>query len=193
MTSQELLNRGFILMQIKSEQNQTFYETIKCGSVLLRRIFCVKGVFLLIVLLCGIVLSGACAVSYAGDADSDGKLHSLKMMKHEEDALEEGGLPEHKVESFNGFIVYLRNDDYKKGRLLVCDVALELNKGMDLTADRVKLRKIIYKITKELSGKNISALPEVRKQLKKQIKIRLNNFMGGRVVKKVLFTRFILL
>ncbi|MBW2637035.1 MAG: flagellar basal body-associated FliL family protein [Deltaproteobacteria bacterium] len=90
-------------------------------------------------------------------------------------------------EYFNEFIVPLKDCD-RKDRILICDVAIELNQGMKLPKERIGLRKIIYKIFKEQSG-----LSEIRKGLKETIKIKLNNFMDDETIKKVYFTKLILL
>jgi len=92
-----------------------------------------------------------------------------------------------KSQYFNDFIVLLR-DSNKKDRLLICDVAIELNQGMKVPEEIAGLRKIIYKTLKELSGS-----PEIGRKLKEAIKIRLNSFMGDEIIKSVYFTKFVLL
>jgi len=94
---------------------------------------------------------------------------------------------EERFEYFNDFTVFLKNNN-RKDRFLICDVAIELNQGMKLPEERAWLRKIIYKALKELSSS-----PEIRRELKKAIKIRLNNFMDDEIIKNVYFTKFILL
>ncbi|MCD6152349.1 MAG: flagellar basal body-associated FliL family protein [Syntrophobacterales bacterium] len=96
-------------------------------------------------------------------------------------------LCEERFEYFNNFIVHLKGSSMKD-RLLICDVVIELNQGMKLPEEKVELRKIIYKTLKELSGP-----PEIRGELKRAIRIRLNNFMDDEILKGVYFTRFILL
>lgn len=105
---------------------------------------------------------------------------------------------EKRFKQFDNFIVYLedtRNPVFRnehgtdrKDRILLCDVAVELNQGMELSKERVELRKIIYKTLKQLS-----ASLEIRKGLQEAIKIRLNNFMGDEIIKQVYFIKFVLL
>ena len=85
-------------------------------------------------------------------------------------------------ECFDDFMIYVKDsresvdsDEHgtgRKDRILLCNLIVELNQGMELSKERLELRKIIYKTLKELSG-----LPENRKGLKEAIKIRLNNFI----------------
>jgi len=91
------------------------------------------------------------------------------------------------LQYFNDFIVHLK-DNNRKDRILICDVAIELDRGMKLSKERVGLRKIIYKTLKELSG-----LSGIRRGLKEAIQIRLNNFMDDEIIKRVYFTKFVLL
>jgi len=92
-----------------------------------------------------------------------------------------------KFQYFNDFIVLLR-DSNRKDRLLICDVAIELNQGMKVSEEIAGLRKIIYKTLKELSGS-----PEIGRKLKEAIKNRLNSFMGDEIIKSVYFTKFFVL
>lgn len=91
------------------------------------------------------------------------------------------------IQYFKDFIVHLK-DSNRKDRILICDVAIELNRGMKLPQKRTGLRKIIYKALEERSGS-----PEIKRGLKEAIKIRLNNLMGDEIIRKVYFTKFILL
>ena len=103
-----------------------------------------------------------------------------------------------RFEHFDDFIVYLNDarkpvfrDEHgtdRKDRILLCNVVVELNQGMELSKERVELRKIIYKTMKKLSGS-----PKIRRMLKKTIKIKLNNFMDSETIKKVYFIKFVLL
>jgi len=94
---------------------------------------------------------------------------------------------EERFEYFNDFIVHIKGVR-KKDRILVCDVVIELNRGAKLSKERVELRRIIYKTLKELLD-----LYGNRRRLKKEIKIRSNNFMDDEIIKSVYFTRFVLL
>ena len=109
-------------------------------------------------------------------------------------------------EYFNGFIVHIKRGDFHH-RILVCDVVIELNQGMKLPQERIELRKIIYNTLKELLKIPSSPLfqrgargdfhpldlYEIRRSLKEEIKIRLNNFMNDKIIKGVYFTKFVLL
>jgi len=105
---------------------------------------------------------------------------------------------EEMFECFDDFIVYLKDAPEsvysdgqgtgKKDKILLCNVAVELNLGMELTKKRAELRKIIYKTLKELSE-----LPNIRSGIKEAIKIRLNNFMDAEIIKKVYFIKFVML
>ena len=117
---------------------------------------------------------------------------------------------EERFEYFNDFIVYCKpvcRDEHGAGgkdRILVCDVVIELNQGMKLPQERIELRKIIYNTLKELLKIPLNPplikgdfqpldLYEIRKSLKEEIKIRLNNFMNDKMIKGVYFTKFVLL
>jgi hypothetical protein len=103
-----------------------------------------------------------------------------------------------RFQCFNDFIVYLKDgrkpvfrderDAGGKDRILVCDVVIELNRGMKLPQERIELRKIIYNTLKEPLD-----LHEIKRSLKEEIKSRLNNFMDDEIIKNVYFTKFILL
>ena len=145
-------------------------------------------------------------------------------------------------EYFNGFIVHIKRGDFHH-RILVCDVVIELNRGMKLPQERIELRKIIYNTLKELLKIHLnlparapvasqwqagpplvkgdfqpsplyqrgavpssplfqrgargdfhpSDLYEIRRSLKEEIKISLNNFMNDEIMKNIYFTKFVLL
>lgn len=105
---------------------------------------------------------------------------------------------EKRFEQFDDFIVYLKDarepgfrDEHGTGRkngILLCNVVVELNQGVELSKERVELRKIIYKTLKEMS-----ASLEIRRGLQEAIKIRLNNFMDAEIIKQVYFIKFVLL
>jgi flagellar basal body-associated protein FliL len=113
---------------------------------------------------------------------------------------------EERFEYFNDFIIHLK-DDNKKDRFLICDVVIELNRGMKLPQKRIELRKIIYNTLKELlkippsplyqrgvrGDFHPSELPEIRRGLKEEIKISLNNLLDDEIIKKIYFTKFVLL
>ncbi|MDI6688762.1 MAG: flagellar basal body-associated FliL family protein [Desulfobacterales bacterium] len=111
---------------------------------------------------------------------------------------------EERFEYFNDFIVNLKDDrkpvcrneqgTVKKDRILVCDVVVELNQGMKMPQERIRLRKIIYNTLKEYNTfKEPSDLHEIRRILKEKIKISLNNFISDEIIKDVYFTKFMLL
>lgn len=94
---------------------------------------------------------------------------------------------EKKYAYFNNFMVF-RTDTRAQNRVLVCDVAIELNPGARLSKDKLELRKFIYKILKCRVN-----LIELRGQSKNKIKTVLNNFMGAEIIKDVYFTKIVLL
>lgn len=102
-----------------------------------------------------------------------------------------------RFERFDEFIVYVkggRTTFHREGkagdedRILVCSVVLQLCRGMKLTKDRVLLRKVIYEMLQGPPG-----ICKVGEQQKEKLKGRLNAFMGDAIVKKVYFTKFVLL
>jgi flagellar basal body-associated protein FliL len=94
---------------------------------------------------------------------------------------------EEQFERFDDFIIRLK-DNREEDRILVCSVAVQLNRGMRLPEERISLRKIIYRILKGQSG-----TAEIGKALKEEIKIRLNEHMGGERIRNVYFTKFVVL
>lgn len=86
---------------------------------------------------------------------------------------------------FKGFVVCL---DRCNDKILVCDMVLELYQDMELTKNRVDLRKIIYDICLKISD-----ISGTRQSLKGEIKTCLNEFMGGDIIQQVYFTKFVLL
>lgn len=105
---------------------------------------------------------------------------------------------EEMFECFDDFIVYLKDapgsvyydgqGTGKKDRILLCNVAVELNQGMELSKKKFELRKIIYMTLKELSDS-----PKIRSDIKDAIKIRLNSFLDAEIIKKVYFIKFVML
>ena len=150
---------------------------------------------LFVTLVLGIVFFSISAVSYAGvsgntDSAPD-KISSLSgTVKNEKSKSPETHLPKQKFVYFNGFIVHLK-DNYKKDRVLISDVVLELDGKGDFPEDMTRLRKIIYETCKDLE-KNPYPLLEAKRRIKRQIKSNVNNFIGGETVKKVYITKFIL-
>ena len=95
------------------------------------------------------------------------------------------------LEHFHNFAI-----DFKDGqgnyKVLLCDVALELNKGVKLSREPADIRKVIYKT---LQAKTIESLTagKGKKALKKELESELDRILGGQAVKQVYFTRFTLL
>ncbi|MBW2599399.1 MAG: flagellar basal body-associated FliL family protein [Deltaproteobacteria bacterium] len=148
--------------------------------------FVVTGYYkkvLMVMCLCVVVFVGSGFVGDRGSGIGD----QGPEVRGQGSGVREQGLCEERFGYFNDFIVHLK-DSNGKDRFLICDVVIELNQGMELPKERVELRKIIYKTLKELSGS-----PEIRRELKETIKIRLNNFMDDEILKGVYITRFILL
>ena len=148
--------------------------------------FVVTGYYkkvLMAMCLCAVVFAGS---GFAGDRGS-GIGDQGSGVRDQRSEVRGQELCEGRFEYFNDFIVHLK-DDSTKERILVCDVVIELNRGVKLSKERAGLRKIIYKALKEMSGS-----PEIRRGLKEAIKIRLNNFMDDETITGVYFAKFILL
>ncbi|MBN2397406.1 MAG: flagellar basal body-associated FliL family protein [Deltaproteobacteria bacterium] len=90
-------------------------------------------------------------------------------------------------ERLDDFVVRLP-DDQKKGKILVCSVTVQLNRGMRLPEERAGLRKIIYTVLKERSGATV-----LERALREEIKVRLNGYMGEERVHSVYLTKFVVL
>ena len=137
-----------------------------------------------------------CVAAFAGGGSASGQKSEVGPARNAL-ACEAGG-GQRSFEYFNDFIVHIKiplNPPLIKGvrgdfhhRILLCDVVIELNRGAKLPKDRAELRRIIYKTLKELLD-----LYGNRRKLKKEIKIRSNNFMDDEIIKSVYFTRFVLL
>ena len=86
--------------------------------------------------------------------------------------------------------------DYRDGggnyRVLLCDVALELNEGTTIPGEETDVRKVIYRT---LKGKSIESLTVARgkKALKKELESELGKTVGANTIKQVYFTRFTLM
>ena len=159
--------------------------------ILLRR-FVSTGYYkkvLIAMCLCAVVFadSGFAGGQELGAVNQGPEVRDQEQIDFVKRSLKETIFMEGKFEYFKDFTVHLK-DSNKKGRILICDVAIELNQGLKLPKKGAGLRKIIYKALKELSGS-----PETRKKLKETIKIRLNNFMDDEIIKKVYFVKFVLL
>ncbi len=95
------------------------------------------------------------------------------------------------LEHFGNFAI-----DYKDAqgnyKVLLCDVALELNPGAKLVQETADTRKVIYRT---LQAKTIETITVAKgkKALKKELEAELDKSMGGKVVKQVYFTRFTLM
>ena len=95
------------------------------------------------------------------------------------------------LEHYLNFAIDFR-DAQGNYKVLLCDVALELNQGAKITRETADIRKTIYK---SLKSKNIGDLIVARgkKALKKEIETELGKIIGTSVVKQVYFTRFTLM
>ncbi len=92
---------------------------------------------------------------------------------------------------FQNFAVDFR-DGGGNYRVLLCDVALELNDGMNIPGEETDVRKVIYRT---LKGKSIESLTVAKgkKALKKELESELGKAVGANTVKQVYFTRFTLM
>jgi flagellar basal body-associated protein FliL len=109
---------------------------------------------------------------------------------HEFSHVQKVTLPQTSFEYFKDFIIQVK--DNTDNGILVCNVVLELRPGTKLTQDRFELRKIIYRTSKDLKIR-LSSLLNARERLKKDIKERLNRFMGDEIIIDVYITKFIIL
>ncbi len=135
-----------------------------------------------------------CVAAFAGGGSASGQKSEVGGQGAEvggqrfrEESSQGTASTEERFEYFNDFIIHIKGV-HKKDRILLCDVVIELNRGAKLPKDRAELRRIIYKTLKELLD-----LYGNRRKLKKEIKIRSNNFMDDEIIKSVYFTRFVLL
>jgi len=159
--------------------------------ILLRR-FVSTGYYkkvLIAMCLCAVVFadSGFAGGQELGAVNQGPEVRDQEQIDFVKRSLKETIFMEGKFEYFKDFTVHLK-DSNKKGRILICDVAIELNQGMKVSEEIAGLRKIIYKTLKELSGS-----PEIGRKLKEAIKNRLNSFMGDEIIKSVYFTKFFVL
>jgi len=162
-------------------------------------LFCVKKraipIYLIVVVLVGIGCFGKATVGIA-DIGEDRNVHSdtadlmLGEAKQEHSNGQKITLSKTSFEHFKDFIIHVK-DDTSNG-VLVCNVVLELGAGTISTQNRFELRKIIYRTLTELKIR-FSSLLNAREQLKKEIKVRLNRFIGNDVITDVYITKFILL
>ncbi|MFB3925556.1 MAG: flagellar basal body-associated protein FliL [Syntrophales bacterium] len=95
------------------------------------------------------------------------------------------------LEYMERFAIDLK-DDRGNFKVLLCDIALELNQGASITKEKTDIRRTIYRT---LKSKNIDKLilPKAKKGLKKEIESELEKVLGGKIVKQVYFTRFTVL
>ncbi len=93
--------------------------------------------------------------------------------------------------NFQNFAVDFK-DAQGQYKVLLCDVAVETNPGVELPLDAPEMRKVIYRT---LHTKNIQDLtvPKGKKAIKKDVEAALNQAIGGASVKQVYFTRFTLM
>jgi flagellar FliL protein len=67
-----------------------------------------------------------------------------------------------------------------------------LNQAASVASSRTDIRRAIYRTLKAKSPSQLTA-PKSKKLLKKEIEEKLEEIMGGKLVKHVYFTKFILL
>jgi flagellar basal body-associated protein FliL len=95
--------------------------------------------------------------------------------------------------SFRDFVIDLK-DKTGKSRILMCDVALDVNEEKNIAElERGQTaRNVIYQTVK---GKNAVALRSIeeRKRLKKELSVELNKLFGEGIVKNLYFTSFIII
>jgi len=95
------------------------------------------------------------------------------------------------IARLGGFVIDFE-DDGGRYRVLMCDIALTLDKDGDVKSieNRVDVRSTIYKTAKR-KGCALLRLP--KDLLKKEINTELNNLLGEGTVKTIYFTEFVIL
>ncbi|HUT64097.1 MAG TPA: hypothetical protein VMZ04_09085 [Anaerolineae bacterium] len=152
-------------------------------NVSLIKISCLPAYVAAIIILVNVFFSG---IYIAGCAEKP----EAELAHQAEESLKVDTHPQYKFEYFNDFIIYVCGEKGKVG-VLLCDIVLEINYGMKLSDDRGDLRKLLYRTLKSLDQENDSR--NLKKQLRKNIKVAINAAMGQKVVKEVNFVKFILL
>ncbi|HRT27713.1 MAG TPA: flagellar basal body-associated FliL family protein [Syntrophales bacterium] len=95
--------------------------------------------------------------------------------------------------SLDNFAVNIK-DDKGNYRILACDVALELNAGVDAARERIlDLRKAVYRTVRNSGSYVLQDLFKARRQLLKDIEREANGVLGEGAVKQVYFTKYTLL
>ena len=150
---------------------------------------------LLITIAAGVIFFSTCTVSYAGDeCDALGRFTKLLNILRPNEPSDAGGHEglalNKRFEYFDDFIIPVK-EGIHKDRILLCDVVLELHEGAQLPADRVMLRKVIYKTYRDVISAQTTA--ETRKTLKRHLRVSLAQCLGDDVVREILFTRFVML
>ncbi|HPL62850.1 MAG TPA: flagellar basal body-associated FliL family protein [Syntrophales bacterium] len=117
--------------------------------------------------------------------------HSGKETARKTDAGRTDTVSAEGAEVLDHFAVDLR-DDRGNYKVLVCSLALELNQGASIASSRTDIRRMIYRTLRAKSPAYLTA-PKSKKMLKKEIEEKLEKLMGGKLVKHVYFTKFVLL
>lgn len=99
--------------------------------------------------------------------------------------------PRYQYEHFKEFAIPVYNET-GKCRVLLCDIALELNDGITISKERQRLRKLLFKTSQSLSH-GVDDIRSMKQQFCDRIKHAINEAVGKEAVKDVQMTRFLLL
>jgi len=94
------------------------------------------------------------------------------------------------VENLDSFLVDLK-DEHGHYRVLVCDIAIMMNRDEKISGNKSELRKWTY-IALKNNGAHVLTSPRAYSTIKKEIRDELNGLLGGGI-KEVYFTKFMIL
>jgi len=94
------------------------------------------------------------------------------------------------IENLDSFVIDLR-DEHGNYRVLVCEIAIVVNKDKKISANKVEMRNMAYNALKK-KGKYVLTSSKAYSAIKKELRDELDGLLGGGV-KEVYFTKFILL
>jgi len=136
--------------------------------------------------LCGASVTGAATPGWCGSASQAKKVSSPR------DSLQTRGEANETYEYFSDFIISLSCPGTDEKTLLSCDIVLSVRPGVCLTESRVTIRRIIYHIVSDARN-HCAGSYEMRKELQKIIREKINESFGREVVEDVYFEKFVIL
>lgn len=127
-----------------------------------------------------------------GQPGNAGTVNNPSVSRHDGSELQQAGMiPRYLFEYFEDFIFPVYNET-GKCRVLLCDIVLELNEGMNVSGERQQLRKLLFRTSQSLSH-GVEDIRNMKQQLCDRIKNAVNEAIGKDAVKDVQMTRFLLL